>query len=60
MNYGTLQEVKLFAGIGAEDMERMLGCIGHHVREFEKGAVIAFEEDRIQSVKELFRRELKL
>ena len=50
MNYGTLQKVKLFAGIGAEDMERMLGCIGHHVREFEKGAVIAFEEDRIHHV----------
>ena len=40
----------LFAGIGTEDMEGMLGCIGYHVREFQKGDVIAFEEENINHV----------
>ena len=40
----------LFAGIGVEDMEGMLGCIGYHVRTFQKGEVIAFEEETINHV----------
>ena len=40
----------LFAGIGPEDMEGMLGCIGYHVREFQKGEIIAFEEENINHV----------
>ena len=40
----------LFAGIGPEDMEGMLGCIGYHVRTFEKGEIIAFEEENINHV----------
>jgi len=40
----------LFAGIGSEDMEGMLGCIGYHVREFQKGEIIAFEEENINHV----------
>jgi CRP-like cAMP-binding protein len=40
----------LFAGIGLEDMEGMLGCIGYHVREYAKGQVIAFEEETINHV----------
>ena len=40
----------LFAGIGVEDMEGMLGCIGYHVREYAKGEIIAFEEETINHV----------
>ena len=40
----------LFFGIGPEDMEGMLGCIGYHVRTFQKGEVIAFEEETINHV----------
>ena len=40
----------LFAGIGSEDMEGILGCIGYHVREYAKGEIIAFEEETINHV----------
>ena len=50
MDYGILRETKLFAGIRSEDMAGMLGCIGHHVREYEKGEIIAFEADIIHHV----------
>ena len=40
----------LFAGIGPEDMEGMLGCIGYHVRRFQKGEIIAFEAETINHV----------
>jgi len=40
----------LFAGIRPEDMEGMLGCIGYHIRAYEKGQVIAFEEENINHV----------
>ena len=40
----------LFAGIDTADMDGMLGCIGYHIREFEKGQVIAFEADTINHV----------
>ena len=40
----------LFAGIVPEDMEGMLGCIGYHVRTFQKGEIIAFEEENINHV----------
>lgn len=40
----------LFAGIRPEDMEGMLGCIGYHVRAYEKGEIIAFEEENINHV----------
>lgn len=40
----------LFAGIGPEDMEGMLGCIGYHIRSYRKGEVIAFEEENINHV----------
>lgn len=41
---------QLFAGIRKEDMPGMLGCIGYHIRSFEKGAVIAFEAETINHV----------
>lgn len=41
---------QLFAGIRKEDMPGMLGCIGYHIRSFEKGAVIAFEAESINHV----------
>lgn len=40
----------LFAGIGPENMEGMLGCIGYHVRSFQKGEIIAFEAETIDHV----------
>lgn len=40
----------LFAGIDAMDMEGMLGCIGYHVRDYQKGEIIAFEEENINHV----------
>lgn len=40
----------LFAGIRQEDMAGMLGCIGYFVRTYQKGEVIAFEEETIHHV----------
>ena len=40
----------LFVGIAPTDMDRMLGCIGYHIREFQKGEIIAFEEENINHV----------
>ena len=40
----------LFAGIAPTDMEGMLGCIGYHIRAFQKGEIIAFEEENINHV----------
>ena len=40
----------LFAGIDTRDMEGMLGCIGYHIRQFQKGEIIAFEEETINHV----------
>lgn len=40
----------LFAGIAPGDMEGMLGCIGYHVRDFQKGEIISFEEENINHV----------
>lgn len=40
----------LFAGIDPKDMDGMLGCIGYHIRTYEKGEMIAFEEDNIDHV----------
>lgn len=40
----------LFAGIEPTDMEGMLGCIGYHVRSYQKGEIIAFEEENINHV----------
>lgn len=40
----------LFTGIRPEDMEGMLGCIGYHVRDYQKGEIISFEEENINHV----------
>ena len=40
----------LFAGIEPTDMEGMLGCIGYHVRSYQKGEIIALEEENINHV----------
>ena len=40
----------LFTGIRSEDMQTMLGCIGHYVREYKKGEIIAFEAETINHV----------
>ena len=40
----------LFLGIRPEDMETMLNCLGHYVREYKKGEIIAFEAETINHV----------
>lgn len=40
----------LFSGIQPEEMEGMLGCIGYYIRAYQKGEVIAFEEETINHV----------
>ena len=40
----------LFAGIDAADFEGMLGCIGYHVKDYQKGEIIALEEENINHV----------
>jgi len=40
----------LFAGIAPQDMAGMLGCIGYHVGSYQKGEIIAFEEENINHV----------
>ena len=40
----------LFDGIAPKDREAMFACTGYHVRTFQKGSVIAFEEEHIQHI----------
>ena len=40
----------LFEGIQGQDLQTMLGCIGYHVRSYEKGEIIAFEAETINHV----------
>lgn len=40
----------LFTGIDAADFEGMLGCIGYHVKDYQKGEIIALEEENINHV----------
>ena len=40
----------LFDGIAPKDREAMFACTGYHVRTFQKGNVIAFEEEHIQHI----------
>ena len=40
----------LFAGIRTEDLPAMLGCIGYYVRTYQKGEIIAFEDETINHV----------
>ena len=49
---GAVKNVRslLFSGIQPEDMEGMLGCIGYHVRTFQKGEIISFEAETINHV----------
>ena len=40
----------LFSGIKTEDLKAMLGCIGYHIGTFEKGDIVAFEEENIRHI----------
>lgn len=40
----------LFTGISSGDLHTMLGCIGYHIGTYPKGAVIAFEEEKIRHI----------
>ena len=53
LNMGSaVKDIKspLFTGIAPADMGGMLGCIGYHVRSYQKGEIIAFEEENINHV----------
>lgn len=40
----------LFDGIGPEDRKTMLGCIGYHIGTFQKGDIVAFEDENIKHI----------
>lgn len=40
----------LFKGIKREELSAMLGCIGYHIGIFQKGEIIAFEEENIRHI----------
>ena len=40
----------LFAGISPEDCKTMLGCIGYHIGTFNKGDIVAFEDENIKHI----------
>lgn len=40
----------LFAGITPEDRKAMLHCTGYHIGNYQKGDIIAFEEENIRHV----------
>lgn len=40
----------LFDGISPEDRKAMLGCIGYHIGTFQKGDIVAFEEENIKHI----------
>ena len=43
-------ETALFEGIGQENLGAMLSCTGYHIAQYNKGQVIALEEERIRHV----------
>ena len=47
-----MKELKspLFDGIAPQDMDGMLGCIGYHIRTYQKGEIISLEEENIEHV----------
>ena len=47
-----INEVKstLFDGISQEDRKTMLGCIGYHIGTFQKGDIVAFEDENIKHI----------
>ena len=51
MNH-TVNQLKspLFDRIAPEDMTGMLGCIGYHIRTYQKGEIISMEEENIDHV----------
>lgn len=40
----------LFDGITPEDRKTMLGCIGYHIGTFQKGDIVAFEDENIKHI----------
>ncbi len=48
----TIEKVNspLFYGISPEDKKAMLGCIGYHIGTYQKGDIIAFEEENIKHI----------
>lgn len=40
----------LFAGIQEADRKAMLGCIGYHVGAYQKGEIVAFENENIKHI----------
>ena len=50
--FGFMREVTspLFDGISLENRKTMLDCIGYRVRTFQKGDIVAFEEENIRHI----------
>lgn len=40
----------LFAGIAPPEQKAALACIGYHITQFQKGQIIAFEQDHIRHI----------
>ena len=40
----------IFAGISQSDRATMLSCIGYHIAAFQKGEIVAFEEENIKHI----------
>ena len=40
----------LFKGIQEEDLSAMLSCIGYHIGTFQKGEIVAFEDENIRHI----------
>ena len=40
----------LFKGIKEEDLSAMLSCIGYHIGTFQKGEIVAFEDENIRHI----------
>ncbi len=40
----------LFKGIKEEDLNAMLSCIGYHIGTFQKGEIVAFEDENIRHI----------
>lgn len=51
MNYiEKIHEYPVFSGIRKEELEPMLKCLGSHVRKYEKGEFISFEQEEVKNV----------
>ena len=50
VNLPEMLNSPLFAGITEQERRAMLGCIGYHIAVYQKGEIVAFEEENIRHV----------